>query len=240
MQVFLGFANFYRRFIANYSKIAVLLIAMLNGSKNRKKAGPYIMTDEVWKAFKRLKNTFSSMPVLQHFDPSKPIRIETDASGFAIAGILSQPGDPTPGRPSDAHWHLVAFWSRKMIPAECNYDTHDKELLAIVKTFKHWRHYLKGSRHPIEVLADHANLRYFMTTKELSGRQARWAERLAAFNFEIHYRKGSTNPADGPSRRPDYEPRGADNNELLLPILQQKLQGITAPRGPKIIAAVWV
>ena len=56
-----------------------------------------------------------------------------------------------------------------MIPTECNYDTHDKELLAIVKTFKHWRHYLEGSRHPVEVLADHANLRYFMTMKELSG-----------------------------------------------------------------------
>ena len=97
MQVFLGFANFYRRFIANYSKIAAPLTAMLKGSKNGKKAGPYIMTDEVRKAFKRLKNAFSSVPVLQHFDPSKPICIETDASGFAIAGILSQPGDLTPG-----------------------------------------------------------------------------------------------------------------------------------------------
>ena len=64
MQVFLGFANFYRRFIANYSKIAALLIAILKGSKNRKKAGPYIITDEVQKVFKRLKNTFSSTPVL--------------------------------------------------------------------------------------------------------------------------------------------------------------------------------
>ena len=137
MQVFLGFANFYRRFIANYSKIAVPLTAMLKGSKNGKKAGPYIMTDEVRKAFKRLKNAFSSAPVLQHFDPSKPIRIETDTSGFAIAGILSQPGDPIPGRWSDAHWHLVVFWSRKIIPTEYNYDTYNKELLAIVKTFKH-------------------------------------------------------------------------------------------------------
>ena len=97
MQVFLGFANFYRRFIANYSKIAVPLTAMLKGSKNGKKVGPYIMTNEVRKAFKRLKNAFSSAPVLQHFDPSKPIRIETDASGFAIVGILSQLGNPTLG-----------------------------------------------------------------------------------------------------------------------------------------------
>ena len=76
---------------------------MLKGSKNGKKAGPYIMTDEAQKAFKRLKNTFSSAPVLQHFDPSKLIRIETDASGFIITGILSQPGDPIPGRWLDAH-----------------------------------------------------------------------------------------------------------------------------------------
>ena len=64
VQVFLGFANFYRRFIANYSKIAAPLTAMLKGSKNGKKVGPYIITDEVWGAFKRLKNAFSSVPVL--------------------------------------------------------------------------------------------------------------------------------------------------------------------------------
>ena len=158
MQVFLGFANFYRRFIVNYSKITAPLMAMLKGSKNGKKASPYIMTDEARKAFKRLKNAFSSILVLQHFDPNKPIRIEMNALEFAIAGILSQLGDSTLGQWSDAHWHPVAFWSRKMIPTECNYDTYDKELLAIVKTFKHWRHYLKGSQHPIKVLADHMNL----------------------------------------------------------------------------------
>src|SRR5437016_2964387 len=110
-----------------------------------------------------------------------------------------------------------------MTLAERNYDTHDQELLAIVKSFKQWRHYLEGSRHPIVVLADYANLRYFMTTKELSRRQARWAERLAAFDFEIQYRKGSTNPADGPSRRPDYEPPEGES-KLLLPMLQLKLR----------------
>ena len=61
-----------------------------------------------------------------------------------------------------------------------------------------------------------------------------------AFDFKIYYHKGSMNPADGPSHWPDCEPRGTDNNELLLLILQQKLQGTTAPRGPKTIAAVWV
>ena len=75
-------------------------------------------------------------PVLQHFDLEKPIRIETDASGFAVAAILSQPDILTVGRRSDAHWHPVAFWSHKMTLAERNYDTHDQKLLAIVKFFK--------------------------------------------------------------------------------------------------------
>ena len=104
-----------------------------------------------------------------------------------------------------AYWYLVAFWSRKMIPAERNYETHDQELLAIVMCFKHWRHYLEGSQHPICVLTDHANLRAFMTTKELSRRQARWAERLAIFDFIIEYRKGASNLSNGLSHQLDYE-----------------------------------
>jgi hypothetical protein len=225
VQVFLGFANFYRRFIASYSKIAAPLTSMLKGSVNGRKSGPYDMTPDSRKAFRDLKKAFSTAPFLQHFDPEKPIRLETDASGFAIAGILSQQSK------TDGHWHPVAFWSRKMIPAERNYETHDQELLAIVKSFRHWRHYLEGSRHPVVVMSDHANLRYFMTTKELSRRQARWAERLAAFDFEILYRKGATNPADGPSRRPDYQSPASDDQTLLLPTLQQKLRcGLIARR----------
>ena len=224
VQVFLEFANFYRRFIANYSRIAAPLTSMLVGSKNGKKSGPFNMTTEGRQAFEQLKLAFTTAPVLRHFDPNKPIRLVTDASGFAIAGILYQPSDPVADRGTDAHWHPVAFWSRKMIPAERNYETHDQELLAIVKSFKHWRHYLEGSRHAVVVLADHANLRYFMTTKELSRRQARWAERLAAFDFEIKYHKGTSNPADGPSRRPDYEPTSNEEQTLLLPTLQQKLR----------------
>ena len=91
------------------------------------------MSPEVKEAFRRLREAFTIAPVLRHFDPKKPIRIETDASGFALVGIISQQDDPTSTR---SHWHPVAFWSRKMIPTECNYDTHNYELLAIVVTFK--------------------------------------------------------------------------------------------------------
>jgi len=99
--------------------------------------------------------------------------------------------------------------------AELNYSTPDQELLAIVKAFGEWRHYLEGSLYPIQVLTDHSNLRHFMTTTAISRRQARWAQELSAYDFEIVYRPGKTNPADGPSRRPDYKPAGDSVNEML-------------------------
>jgi hypothetical protein len=114
-----------------------------------------------------------------------------------------------------------------MIPAECNYDTPNQEMLAIVMYFKYWRHYLEGSKHPIYIPTDHANLQLFMTTKELSRRQVCWAEKLSAFDFVIEYRKGKTNPADGPLRRPNYQKTAsiqqADGRALLTP--QNKLRG---------------
>src|SRR5437762_10473422 len=77
-------------------------------------------------------------------------------------------------------------------------------MLAIVSSMKHWRHYLESSRHPVKVLTDHKNLEIFMSTKILNRRQARWAELLAEYDFMFEHIPGKTNPADGPSRRPDY------------------------------------
>jgi len=136
IQVFLGFANFYRRFIANFSMIASPLSNMLKGIKKKKKTGAFMLTDSVRGAFKKLCDAFTKVPVLVHFNPKQPIRLETDASGYTIAGILSQPADMQATSKSLAHWYLVAFWSRKIISAECNYETHDQELLAIVMCFK--------------------------------------------------------------------------------------------------------
>ena len=86
-----------------------------------------------------------------------------------------------------------------------NYEVHDKELLAIVEAFKQWRVYLEGSKYQVKVYSDHKNLLYFTTTKVLNRRQARWSEELAAYNFKIHYRKGSLNgKADALSRRADH------------------------------------
>ena len=120
---------------------------------------------EAKRSFEELKNAFMHAPLLRHYDPTLPICVEPDASSFALEAILTQcPLEETAQR----HWHPVAFYSWKMIPAECNYETHNMELLAIVAVFKHWRHYLEGARHTITVLTDHANLTPFMNVKELT------------------------------------------------------------------------
>jgi hypothetical protein len=90
-----------------------------------------------------------------------------------------------------------------MSPAERNYAVGDQEMLAIVMSCHHWRHYLEGARHPVEVLTDHHNLQRFMTTKSLTGRQVRWWETLSGYNLNIVYREGKKNPADALSCWPD-------------------------------------
>ena len=215
IQVFLGFANFYRRFILRFGSVAAPLTGLLKGSKNGKKTGPFVWTNVEAQAFRSLCDAFTTAPILRHFDPTRKLRMETDASNFGLGAILSQQFD-------DGHWHPIAYWSRKMIPAERNYETHDQELLAIVAAFKQWRHYLEGSAFPIEVLTDHNNLRGFMNVKVLSPRQARWAVKLATYDFVITHRSGISNPADPPSRRPDYEGE-SQALHTLLPTLQSKL-----------------
>ena len=190
IQVFLGFANFYRRFIEGYSRVVLPVTQLLR--KNTK----FNWSPSAQAAFDTIKERFTTGPVLRHFDPTLPSTLHTDASGAAISGIISQP--------HDGLLHPVAFWSRKMTPAECNYDIHDCEMLAIVESMKHWRHYLEGAQHPVRILSDHKNLEVFMSTKLLNRRQARWAELLSGYDFILVHIPGTKNPADGPSRRPDY------------------------------------
>lgn len=223
IQVFLGFANFYRRFVKGFSRVAAPLTDLLKGGTDGRPPPKFTMTQEARDAFAQLKKAFTSAPMLVHYDPEERIRVETDASGFAVSAILSQPHQGVTGDPAQKHWHPVAFWSRKMTSTERNYETHDAELLAIVASFQHWRHYLEGAKYPIKVLTDHANLRY-IGTKALTRRQARWSLALSAYDFELEYRPGASNPADGPSRRPDYLEEDKTDPLDRIPTLQVKLQ----------------
>ncbi len=127
-----------------------------------------------------LKAAFTSAPVLCHWTLDLLMMVETDASDFAIVGILSV---TTP----DNKICLVAFFSCSLQSAERNYDTHDKELLAIFKAFKSWRHFLEGVAATIDTVMDHKNLEYFTTSKKLTCHQARWSKFLSQFNLRIHF-----------------------------------------------------
>jgi hypothetical protein len=251
IQVFLGFANFYRRFVHNYSAIVRPMVdhmtraqtpttaqGVSGGQAKPKKPQksnkgptrwhhPWSWPVDVRAAFLELRQKFTEAPVLQHFDPSKAVMVLTDASDFAMAAILLQP--QTSELATNCHWKPVAFWSKKFTGPSIRWHTHDKELNAIVESFKTWRHYLEHAPSTIRVLSDHNNLRYFMTTKELTPKQARWGEELARFDFEIECKLGQDNPADAPSRRPDYA-KGLLVGEqqalrdAILPTLQQKLR----------------
>ena len=142
------------------------------------KTGPSLLTPEARSAFNCLRLAFTKAPILRHFDPECNIWIETDASGYAIHGVLSQLASKTSldgvvTKTDLGQWHPVTFFSRKIIPAEIQYKTHNGELLAIVKAFKMWHYYLEGCKHEVLVLMDHNNLRYFMDTKSMSFRQVR-------------------------------------------------------------------
>jgi hypothetical protein len=212
IQCFLGLANFYRRFVKNYSKIATPLTALL------KKNVKFIWIESAQSAFDTLKAGLMTGPILRHFDPSKHGVVEADASDYALGAIFSQYDD-------EGLLHPVAFYSRKLLPAEMNYQIYDKELLAIICAFKQWRHYLEFSDQPTVVLTDHRNLEYFTTTRHLSRRQVRWSEILSDFNFVIKYRPGSQNAAADALSRKDKPMEGGtappDKTAMtLLPPIQ--------------------
>ena len=171
-----------------------------------KKDNPYYWSAECQAAFKGFKARVTSAPILAHFDPTKEAILKTDSSDYVTGGILSQYGD-------DGLLHPVAFYSHKMLDAECNYEIYDKELLAIVKCFENWRPELEFSDLPIQVFTDHRGLEYFYSKKTLTRRQARWAEKLFEFKFKVHYRDGKSNQkADALTRASDSAPKDPEES----------------------------
>ena len=140
---------------------------------------------------------FPDTPVSQHFNPSLPSTLVTDASDYTFASILLQPD-------TEHLLHPVSYYSRKFTPAEINYKIHDKELMAIVESFQDMHSWLIGSPHPISVISDHQNLKYFMSSQVLNHQQVRWSMFLSEFDFKLDYAPGKKNPADTPSRHLDF------------------------------------
>src|SRR6266850_7326711 len=132
-----------------------------------------------------------------------------DASDQAIAAILLV---TTP----DTEIHPVAFSSCSLQGTKCNYDTHDKELLAIFQAYKNWCHYLEGSAKVIDMVTNHKNLEYFMMTKKLTQRQVHWSEYLSPFNAKIRFHPGRLGAKpDALTRRWDvYQGDGKTANSM--------------------------
>lgn len=201
IQVFLGFANFYRRFIKNFSQIVGPITRLL------KKDTPFVWDLAPQSAFKALRHAFTSEPVLFHFDPAKPCFVEPDASKNALGAVCSQPDD-------QGILHPLAFFSRSLTPPERNYHIHDTELLAAIEGLEHWRHYFAYSEHPATILTDHKNLEYFSEKRALSQRQIRYAERLSKFKTVVVYRPGIQNgAADALSRM--YTPKEGEGSDTI-------------------------
>ena len=205
VQSFLGFVNFYRRFIEGFSHITRPLFNLIKNNSD------FCWSSDKQSAFNSLKEKVTSAPILALPNNSKPFCIEVDSLDFTTRAVLSQQSS------DDDKWHPVAFLSKSLSPAERNYKIHDKEMLAIVKALEEWRHSVEGVKHQVEIWTDHKNLEYFMTAKKLNQRQAHWSLLLAWFDFVMHHRPSKTmGKSNTPSWRSDHGSGAKDNDNMVL------------------------
>jgi Reverse transcriptase (RNA-dependent DNA polymerase)/RNase H-like domain found in reverse transcriptase/Integrase zinc binding domain/Retroviral aspartyl protease/Chromo (CHRromatin Organisation MOdifier) domain len=178
---FLGFGNYFRKFVQGYSSLVLPLTELT------KKDKLFEWTPKCEEAFRGLIWNLSNAPVLAIADPQHPYEVVCDASGWALGAVLLQNNRP------------IAFESRKMAPAELNYTVSEQELLAVVYALRTWRCYLEGCK-GLVIITDHKPNSYLTSQDMLSRRQSRWSEFLSRFDYELVYRPGRTNVADPLSR----------------------------------------
>ena len=165
-------------------------------------------TTKEQEAFDTLKEKFTKAPVLGIPNDEKPFCLETDASDYGIGAVLSQEGN-------DGKMHPIAFYSTRLNKAEQIYKIYNKEMLAVIKALKKWRHHLMGAKTPVKVYSDHKNLTYFKKPQELEGRQARWYMKPLEYNLElIHQPAAKSARSDTLSRNPSWK----ENDKESTPI----------------------
>ena len=154
---FLGFGNFHRWFIRNFSHLAHSLNDLLKKDKK------FIWSNKCQESFDLLKKHFTEEPVLMMPDHTRPFQIQVNSSLFATRGILTQ-------MDTNGDCHPCAYLSKSLTKEQRDYNTGDRELLTIVHVLKEWRHYIQGSGHTSTILSDHDNLRHFKVP-QTTGRQ---------------------------------------------------------------------
>ena len=201
MQKILGLANYYRRFVKDFAKIARLL------HKMTRKENKWSWREKQQKACEKLKERFTTEPVLVTPDLDKEMRVEADVSDFAMEEVLSM-------KCEDEKWRPVAYISKSLNEAKRNYEIYDKEMLVIIWCLEAWRHFLEGAKDWFEIWTDHKNLEYFMKAQKLNQRQARWLLYLSRFDFALKHVAGkSMGRADSLSRRVDWAEEVEKDNE---------------------------
>ena len=198
---FLDFTNYYRKFIKNFAQVARPMNVLT------RKDVKWQWKEKQQKVFDELKRIFTTKPVLAVPDLDKKFRVETDTSNYATGGVLSMKG-------SNELWRPVAFISKSLSDTERNYKIHNKEMLAVVRCLKAWRHFLEEATMKFEIWTDHKNLEYFIKVQKLNRRQARWALYLLRFNFTLkHVPESKMGKVDSLNRRLDWEVEVERNNE---------------------------
>ncbi|XP_027364478.1 uncharacterized protein LOC113871585, partial [Abrus precatorius] len=177
VRAFLGHAGFYRRFIKNFSKIAIPL------SKLLQKEAEFNFDEKCKEAFNMLKEALTTTPIIQPPDWTTPFELICDASNFAVGAALTQRVGKFP--------HIIYYASRTLDQAQCNYTTTEKELLAIVFALDKFRSYLLGSK--VVVFTDHSALKYLLRKTDSKPRLIRWMLLLQEFDLEIKDRSGTQN-----------------------------------------------
>ena len=198
---FVGICNFYQWFIKSFSEIAHPLHDLT------KQGQKWQWTPNKQHTFETLKEMICQSPVLIHADPTKKFQMETDTSNYVYGAVLSQKSE-------DQQFHPVAFYSKSMNPAKCNYGILDKEALPIIKGLQYWHHWLERTKEPVRIITDHRNLEYFKALCFLNRRQLRWLEQLKHYNYEIAYQPGDKNSAaDALSCKEELHPEVPDEEK---------------------------
>lgn len=168
---YLGASGFYRRFMKDYARTALIMTRMANAKESE-------WTQKHQEAWLSLNDKLTTAPVSARYDGKKDISVATDASKDAIGAVLLQKDD-------DDQWATVTYLSKKLSKAEVNYPMWEKELLAIITACRSWRHYSLGR--DLEFKTDHKALHYLMDTRDPTPRQARWIAFLTEYMPKLRY-----------------------------------------------------
>ncbi|KMQ83357.1 enzymatic polyprotein endonuclease reverse [Lasius niger] len=207
IQSFIGLAGYYRKFIEDFSRIAKPL------TKLTKKSEKFIWSAEQQNAFDALKEKLMTAPVLKYPDFSEEFNVTTDASDYAIGAVLSQ-GPVGNDRP-------VAYASRILSRAEQNYNTTEKELLAIIWAVKHFRPYIYGTK--FKIITDHKPLIWLFNVTDPGSRLIRWRLKLEEYDYEIIHKAGRANAnADALSRHVIQDANNIKREEEIFKIEEEK------------------